>query len=209
MNKDDVLIFIKVLNDYYPNSTCSLVYSSPFELLVATILSAQCTDKQVNKVTSKLFKEFRTIEDYYNQDALEKIIYSTWFYHNKANNIAKMAIKLNTEFGWFVPKNMNELIQLPWVWRKTANVVLWNAFGLTEWIVVDTHVERVSRRIGLSKANNPIQIERDLIKIIPKNMYTKFAHQLIDHWRKLCSAKNPKCLLCPFNKSLCKQSFGK
>jgi len=199
---------VKALARVYPTAHCELVFSNPLELLVATILSAQCTDKRVNQVTESLFRHYRTAEDYARttQEELEEAIHSTGFYRNKAKNIRAMAADLVSKHGGNVPKTMEELTALAGVGRKTANVVLGNAFGKNEGVVVDTHVARLSQRLGLTKATTPEKIEADLMKIIPREDWTNFSHWLIWHGRRRCFARNPDCAGCEVQ-ALCPSAF--
>ncbi|MCZ7380651.1 MAG: endonuclease III [Candidatus Methanoperedens sp.] len=197
-----------LLKKEYPDVKIALDFSNPLELLVATILSAQSTDKQINKVTQTLFKKYRTPQDYVNtpQEELEKDIYSSGFYKNKAKNIKKLCRILVENFNSKVPDTMEDLITLPGVARKTANIVLSGAFGKIEGIAVDTHVKRLSFRLGLTTNTDPEKIEKDLMKIIPKNDWDIFALLLIQHGRQVCEAKKPKCEICVLNK-LCPSAF--
>lgn len=199
---------IALLKKEYPDVKIALGFSNPLELLIATILSAQSTDKQINKVTKTLFEKYRTPQDYVNtpQEELEKDIYSTGFYRNKAKNIKKLCGILVENFNSKVPGTMEDLITLPGVARKTANIVLSGAFGKIEGIAVDTHVKRLSFRLGLSANADPEKIEKDLMKIIPENDWDIFALLLIQHGRQVCEAKKPKCELCILNK-LCPSAF--
>jgi endonuclease-3 len=192
------------LDAAYPDAHCTLNHNNPLELLIATILSAQCTDERVNMVTGDLFQKYRSAEDYVRvrQKSLEKDIQSTGFYRNKAKSIRGACSLIIEKFDGSVPDTMEELIELPGVARKTANVVLGVAFGKTKGIVVDTHVFRVSRRLDLSAENTPEKVERDLIQIIPKNRWISFSHQVILHGRKTCKARKPLCSLCSLE-SLC------
>ncbi|MFZ3059547.1 MAG: endonuclease III [Candidatus Methanoperedens sp.] len=205
---DKVDEIIALLKKEYPNVKIALDFSNPLELLIATILSAQSTDKQINKVTKILFKKYRTPQDYVKtpQEELEKDIYSTGFYRNKAKNIKKLCGILVENFNSKVPDTMEDLITLPGVARKTANIVLSGAFGKIEGIAVDTHVKRVSFRLGLTANTDPEKIENDLMKIIPKNDWDVFALLLIQHGRQVCDAKKPKCETCVLNK-LCPGAF--
>lgn len=205
---DKVNEIIALLKKEYPDVKIALDFSNPLELLIATILSAQSTDKQINKVTKTLFKKYRTPQDYVNtpQEELEKDIYSTGFYRNKAKNIKKLCEILVENFNSKVPDTMEDLITLPGVARKTANIVLSGAFGKIEGIAVDTHVKRVSFRLGLTTNTDPEKIEKDLMKIIPKNDWDVFALLLIQHGRQVCEAKKPKCEICVLNK-LCPSAF--
>jgi len=182
----------------YPDARCELGFSSPLELLVATILSAQCTDKRVNIVTNALFRRCRTPEDYaaIPQEELEEIIHSTGFFRNKAKNIRAMAAELIARHGGRVPRTLGELAALPGVGRKTANVVLGNAFGLTGGIAVDTHVARLSQRLGLVKFSDPVRIEKALMKLFPTEHWTGLTHWLIFHGRRRCQARKPDCAGC-------------
>jgi endonuclease-3 len=199
---------IALLKKEYPDVKIALDFSNPLELLIATILSAQSTDKQINKVTKKLFEKYRTPQDYVKtpQEELEKDIYSSGFYKNKAKNIKKLCEILVENFNSKVPDTMEDLIMLPGVARKTANIVLSGAFGKIEGIAVDTHVKRVSFRLGLTANTDPEKIENDLMKIIPKNDWDIFALLLIQHGRQVCEAKKPKCEICVLNK-LCPSAF--
>lgn len=187
------------LDRAYPNAECSLLYGTPLELLVATILSAQCTDARVNIVTRDLFGKYRSPQDYVRvpQGELEEDIRSTGFYRNKARSIRGACAMIMENFGGSVPESMEELLQLPGVARKTANVVLGVAFGHAEGIVVDTHVFRVSRRLDLSDSETPENVERDLMRVIPKGRWISFSHQVILHGRTACKARNPLCTRCP------------
>ncbi len=196
---------IALLEKEYPNPKTALRYSTPFELLVATILSAQSTDVQVNRITKDLFKKYHGPEDYarVTQEELEQDIRSSGFYRNKAKNIRATSRMLLEEFGGEVPRSMEELTRLPGVARKTANIVLSNAFGIDEGIAVDTHVKRLSRRLGLSESRDPNRIEEDLMEMVPKEYWRDFSHLLILHGRAVCQARRPrhdKCVLyglCP------------
>lgn len=189
---------VRRLPEIYPDAHCELDSSNPLELLVATILSAQCTDKRVNIVTKGLFRRCRNAADYaeISQEELESLIHSTGFYRNKAKNIRAMAARLLSDHGGKVPRTLAELAALPGVGRKTANVVLGNAFGLDEGVVVDTHVGRLSLRLGLSKNTDPVKIERDLMRIFPRTCWTILSHWLIWHGRRRCMARNPDCPQC-------------
>jgi endonuclease-3 len=191
---------LKTLKKLYPNANCSLNFSSPLELLVATILSAQCTDVRVNIVTKSLFAKYKTASDFANETLpeLENNIRSTGFYHNKAKSIQGACRRIVETYGGVVPDTMDELTTLPGVGRKTANVVLGTGFGKAVGVVVDTHVSRISQRLGLTESDNPEKIEQDLMKQFPKKSWTELSHLLIMHGRKLCTARNPKCDDCPF-----------
>ena len=189
---------IKRLRKAYPTAHCALNHSNAFELLVATILSAQCTDERVNIVTSTLFRKYHGPVDFAaaSQEELERDIHSTGFFRNKAKNIRSTSARILDEFGGKVPATMDELLTLPGVARKTANVVLGNAFGIASGVVVDTHVSRLSQRLGLSKEKTPEKIELDLQALVPKKNWVMFSHWLIFHGRKICQAKKPKCTEC-------------
>lgn len=189
------------LKDEYPGATTELNWSNPLELLVATILSAQTTDVRVNQVTEKLFENYRTAEDYAESDPerLEEEIRPTGFYRNKARSLRGMARALVEDHGGEVPRTMPELVELPGVGRKTANVVLGNAFGVNEGVVVDTHVRRLSNRLGLSDEKDPEKIERDLLEVIPEQDRTVFSHLLILHGRRVCKSRKPDCPNCVLN----------
>jgi endonuclease-3 len=193
------------LDRAYPAAACSLRYTTPLELLVATILSAQCTDVLVNQVTVALFKKYRTASDYARAGlaALERDISRVNFYRNKAKSIRSACQLIVDRFGGEVPGRMDELLELPGVARKTANVVLGNAFGIPAGVVVDTHVMRLSRRIGLSAAQDRDKIELDLMALVPKPRWIRFGHQLIIHGRLVCTARAPRCLRCPLGAALC------
>jgi len=192
---------IEILSKEIPDSKIALRFSNPLELLIATILSAQCTDVKVNQVTVDLFKKYRSAEDYTNSnlEELEEDIRPTGFYRNKAKSIQKCCQELVTRFGGKVPKTLEELVTLPGVGRKTANVILGNAFGIPG-IAVDTHGHRVSQRIGLTKNDDPVKIEFDLMEIVPKEEWTHFSNLLIWHGRRTCIAKKPLCEICPIRK---------
>jgi len=189
---------LATLDKMYPNATCALHHSNPWELLVATILSAQCTDKRVNIVTPGLFKKYPTIHDFANvsQDELAQDIKSTGFFNNKARSVIGAAKKILGDFGGEIPQDIDKLLTVPGAARKTANVVLGCAFGIASGIVVDTHVQRISHRLDLTKETEPVKIEKDLMKIIPKEKWILFSHQIIHHGRALCVARNPKCAEC-------------
>ena len=195
---------IAALRKTYPDAHCELNYSNPLELLIATVLSAQCTDKRVNQVTAELFRKYRTAADYANANttALEQDVKTTGFFRNKTKSIQACCRKLVEQYGGKVPQTMEELVQLGGVGRKTANVVLGNAFGINEGIVVDTHVARLSHRLGLTKQKDPEKIEHDLVKLVPRAQWTMFSHWLIWHGRRRCYARNPDCLNCEI-KALC------
>jgi len=208
MADDKVNEIIALLKNEYPEIKIALYYSNSLELLIATILSAQCTDKRVNEVTKILFKKYRTPHDYIRttQEELEKDIYSTGFFRNKAKNIKELCKILVNEYDSKVPDTMEDLLKLPGVARKTANIVLSGAFGKIEGIAVDTHVKRVSARLGLTANTNPDKIEKDLMEIIPRNNWDIFTLLLINHGRKVCVARKPLCGECILNK-LCPSAF--
>jgi endonuclease-3 len=190
---------LKRLEARYGGATCALVHRNAWELLVATILSAQCTDARVNMVTPELFAMYPTPESLANKkpEDIEPIIKSTGFYRNKAKSIIGAAKKINEEFGGKVPDSMEQLLTVPGAARKTANVVLGTWYKKAEGVVVDTHVHRISRRLELTKANNPKDIERDLMAVVPRKNWIDFSHQVIHHGRALCVARKPKCVECP------------
>ncbi len=194
-----VLPIISALEQQYPEARCALEHRSPLDLLVATVLSAQCTDARVNIVTQELFRKYRTAEDYADADpeVFEQEIKSTGFFRNKTKSILGMAQGLVERHDGEVPSTMEELTALPGVGRKTANVVLGNAFGIDEGVVVDTHVKRISNRLGLTANDNPEKIEQDLMLLVPRSKWTLFAHLLIHHGRQICPARAPKCEICP------------
>ncbi len=200
---------LKVLEKSYPKAACTLRFSNPLELLIATILSAQCTDKLVNKVTPDLFKKYKKAADYARAKPknLEKELAQVNFYRNKARSIQKACQTIVEKFGGDVPGRMEDLLQLSGVARKTANVVLGNAFGVQAGVVVDTHVMRLSARLNLSKQKDREKIEQDLMKLVPAKLWTRFGHQMILHGRSVCTAKNPQCSLCPIGEALC-PSYG-
>jgi endonuclease-3 len=207
-NKTRVLEIIELLEKEHPEAKIALNSTDPLELLVATILSAQCTDRRVNIVTKTLFKKYRKAEDYANADLeeLEEDIRPTGFYRNKARNIKKCCQILVEKFNSQVPKTMEEMLELPGVARKTANIVLSNAYGVIEGIAVDTHVRRLARRLRLTEHEDPNKIESDLMKIVPKDKWMKFTDLLIFHGRRICVARKPKCGICVLNK-LCPSAF--
>jgi endonuclease-3 len=199
-----VSAILQKLDEAYPNVTCALMHQNPFQLLISTILSAQCTDETVNKVTKTLFVKYRTPKDFAhaNPVELEQDIRPTGFFRNKTKSIMGAGKKIAEEFGGEVPRTMDELLTLPGVARKTANVVLGTAFGIAVGVVVDTHVTRLSNRLDLSRNSDPKKIEQDLIQIIPQDKWVLFSHQLIWHGRKVCQARKPKCAECNLE-SLC------
>ena len=198
---------LRLLERAYPEAKCSLDHTEPLELLVATILSAQCTDARVNLVTKDLFRKYRTAGDYAAADpaVFEQEIRSTGFFRNKTKSVIGMAQALVERFGGAVPDAMEQLTTLPGVGRKTANVVLGNAFGKDEGIVVDTHVARIGKLLGLTRQTDPVKIELDLMKVVPKKRWTLFPHLLIHHGRAVCVARKPRCEDCPLTQ-LCPSS---
>jgi endonuclease-3 len=192
---------IRILSKEIPDASIALKFSNPLQLLIATILSAQCTDVKVNQVTPDLFKKYRTAKDFAesNLATLEEEIRPTGFYRNKAKSLQKCCQELAKRFGGEVPKTLDDLVTLPGVGRKTANVLLGNAFGIPG-IAVDTHVHRLSRRIGLTKNDDPVKIEFDLMEIVPKEEWVHFSNLLIWHGRKTCVARKPLCGICPIRK---------
>lgn len=199
---------IELLEKQFPNAKTALNYSNPLEILVATMLSAQTTDVTVNTVTKALFKKYHTPEDYANANLkeLEQDIHSTGFYHNKARNLQKCCQLLVEKFHFQVPKTMEELLELPGVARKTANIVLYNAYGTVVGIAVDTHVRRLTERLGLTQQKNQDKIEQDLMQLTPKEKWMKLTDLLIFHGRQVCMAKKPKCEACVLNK-ICPSAF--
>ncbi len=193
---------LAALKKQYPDAGCSLEHADPLQLLVATVLSAQCTDVRVNIVTKDLFRKYRSVQAYAEADQgqLEQEIRSTGFYRNKARNIRAMAAKILSDFGGKVPETMAELLSLSGVARKTANVVLGNAFGKNEGFVVDTHVKRLSSRLGFTRQSAPDKIERDMMALAPQDEWALFAHLLIFHGRAFCTARKPNCTDCPIAK---------
>jgi endonuclease-3 len=207
-SKTRVMKIIELLEEEYPDAKTALNYSNPLELLVATILSAQCTDKRVNAVTKSLFKKYKTADDYADADLgeLGEDVRSTGFYRNKARNIKKSSQLLIEKFNSQVPRTMNEILELPGVARKTANIVLSNAYGVIEGIAVDTHVRRLSQRLGLTGNKNPDKIEKDLMEIVPTSHWRRITDLLIFHGRNICVARKPKCSSCVLNK-FCPSAF--
>ena len=206
--KPRALKTIELLEKEHADAKIALHYSNPLELLVATMLSAQSTDETINKVTKTLFKKYTKPEDYANADLkeLEQDIRSTGFYHNKAKNLQNAAKMLVDKYNSKVPKNMEELVKLPGVARKTANIVLTNAFGVVAGVAVDTHVRRLAQRLGLSENKDPNKIEKDLMSIVPKEKWMRLTDLLIFHGRRVCTAKKPNCAGCVLNK-ICPSAF--
>jgi len=189
------------LDEMYPNASCALFHRSPWELLVATILSAQCTDKRVNEVIPGLFAKYPTPQDFAaaRQEVLAGDIRSTGFFNNKSKSLIGAAKKIVNDFGGVVPKTLEELITVPGAARKTANVVLGTSYGIASGVVVDTHVQRIANRLDLTRNSDPVKIEQDLMKILPRERWILFSHQIILHGRALCVARKPKCAECRLN----------
>jgi len=200
-NKENAIKIVEILKQYYPDAKCSLDFKTPFELLVATILSAQCTDERVNKTTPNIFSKYSTPEDFASIDIneLENLIHPCGFYKNKAKNIKACAKKILTDFNGEVPRNALDLLTLPGVGRKTANVLMLEAFDISQGIAVDTHAKRISNLIGLSKESNPLKIEQDLLKLFPQEYLKDINHLFMWHGRNICVARNSKCAICPVN----------
>ena len=198
MKKEESKKFVEILKTAYPDATCSLDFTTPFEMLVSVMLSAQCTDERVNKTTPSIFKTYKTPEDFASIDIslLEKLIHPCGFYKNKAKNIKACATKIVNDYGGEVPHTMEELLTLPGVGRKSANVILLEAFGIANGIAVDTHAKRISNRIGLSNESDPEKIEQDLLKIFPKEYLKDINHLFVWHGRKTCDARKPNCENC-------------
>jgi len=196
--KARVAKILVVLDEMYPNVTCALHHSNAWELLVATILSAQCTDKRVNEVTPGLFRKYPTIQDFaaVAPEVLAQDIRSTGFFNNKAKSVTGAARKILNEFHGEIPRDMEQLLTVPGAARKTANVVLGSGFGIASGVVVDTHVQRISKRLDLTKETDPVKIEKDLMKTIPKDKWILFSHQIIHHGRAVCIARTPRCAEC-------------
>lgn len=192
---------LNTLDELFPHATCALHHENPWQLLAATILSAQCTDERVNKVTPGLFKKYPTLEDFaaVNQDVLANDIRSTGFFNNKAKSLIGAAKKILSDFQGKVPQSMDELLTVPGAARKTANVVLGTAYGIAAGVVVDTHVQRVSQRLDLTRNEEPVKIEKDLMKILPRDRWILFSHQVIHFGRQICVARKPKCPQCPLD----------
>ena len=196
--KARVAEILQGLDRMYPDVTCALTHRTPWELLVATILSAQCTDKRVNEVTPGLFAKYPTLGDFaaVRPEVLAKDIRSTGFFNNKAKSITGAARKIMSAFGGQVPRTIEELLTVPGAARKTANVVLGTAYGIASGVVVDTHVMRIARRLDLTKQSDPVKIERDLMKVVPREKWILFSHQIIHHGRAICTARSPRCAEC-------------
>ena len=204
MNTNKAIQIIEKLKNYYPDATCSLDFETPFQMLVAVVLSAQCTDERVNKTTPSIYSKYPTVYDFDNMDlsTLEELIHPCGFYKNKAKNLKAAARTIIEKYNGEVPKTMEELLQIPGVGRKSANVIMLEAFHNPQGIAVDTHAKRISNRIGFSEESDPLKIEQDLLKVIPKEYYYDVNHLLVWHGRKVCTARNPNCDICPI-KDLC------
>ena len=198
MTKQNAKKIIEILNSTYPDATCSLDFTTPFEIVVAVMLSAQCTDERVNKVTAEFFPKYHTPQDFAAMplEDIEKLIHSCGFYKNKAKNLKLASIKILQDFDGEVPQTMEELMTIPGIGRKSANVIMLEAFHNPQGIAVDTHVKRLSNRIGFSKKTEPEKIEQDLLKELPKKYYEDANHILIYHGRAICKAQNPSCDKC-------------
>lgn len=205
MKKSNYVDIINILKKTYPEAKCSLDFNKPFELVVAVMLSAQCTDERVNKTTPALFSKYPTIESFANADItnLEKMIHPCGFYKNKAKNIIETAKKVLNDFGGIVPSNMEDLLTLPGVGRKSANVIMLEVFGIAQGVAVDTHCKRISNRLGLSKESDPTKIEFDLIQKFPPETLKDVNHLFMYFGRDICTARNPKCEQCPL-RNFCK-----
>lgn len=200
---------ISLLAKAYPDAWCSLHYKNPLQLLISTILSAQCTDARVNLVTPKLFARYKTAEDFANANPaeLESIIHSTGFFRAKAKNIINCCKKISKEFGGIVPQTMGELVMLDGVGRKTANIVTFHTFNKAHGIAIDTHAFRISHRLGFSKAKTPEKMERELMRLLPSSVWGAYTNYMVLHGRKYCMARKPDCKGCPLNK-LCPGAFN-
>lgn len=205
MKRNDAINIINILKDTYPDAQCSLDFKTPFQMVVAVMLSAQCTDERVNKTTPELFNRCKTIEDFANIDIseLERIIHPCGFYKNKAKNIKLCASQVLNNFNGIVPHTMEELTSLAGVGRKSANVIMLEVFGIAQGIAVDTHAKRISNLVGLSDEKDPLKIEQDLLKIFSKNDIKDINHLFVWHGRNTCIARHPKCDICPI-KDFCK-----
>ena len=200
--KKDTLEILKILKEYYPDATCSLDFKTPFQMVIAVMLSAQCTDERVNKTTPELFKKYPDAKALAKADIkeLEEIIHPCGFYKNKEKNAKACSQKLVDEYNGVVPETMEELINLPGVGRKSANVIMLEAFHNPQGIAVDTHAKRISNRIGFSDKEEPEKIEKDLLKVVTKEFYYDANHLFVWHGRKTCDSRKPKCDICPINK---------
>lgn len=202
MTKKNVIELLENLKKFYPDAKCSLNFSSPFEMVIAVMLSAQCTDERVNKTTPALFSKYNTPEEFAKIDTttIEEYIKPCGFHKTKATNIKNLSTTLINNFDGIVPQTMDELIKLPGVGRKSANVIMLEAFNNPQGIAVDTHCIRISNRLGLTTNNNPLKIEKDLVKVIPKEYFKDVNHLFIWHGRNICKAQNPSCGECPVQK---------
>jgi endonuclease-3 len=202
MKSNEIIEFVKTLKATYPDATCSLDFETPFQIVIAVMLSAQCTDERVNKTTPALFKRCKEIKDFVDIDIneLEEIIHPCGFYRNKAKNIKLCAKQVIEKFNGIVPQNMEDLLTLAGVGRKSANVILLEAFGIANGIAVDTHAKRISNRIGLSSESDPEKIEQDLLKIFPKEHLKDINHLFVWHGRNTCDSRKPNCDTCTINK---------
>ena len=198
MNKKDAIIIIETLKEMYPDAKCSLDFSTPFQMLVSVVLSAQCTDERVNKTTPSIFSKYSTPQDFADMDIelLEELIHPCGFYKTKAKNLKRTAQILVEKNDGIVPNNMEDLMSLPGVGRKSANVIMLEAFDLPQGIAVDTHCKRIANRLGFSSESDPAKIEQDLLKVIPKEYYKDVNHILIWHGRNVCTSQKPKCDSC-------------
>ena len=210
MNKKDVVAIIEELKNMYPDAKCSLDFKTPFQMLVAVVLSAQCTDERVNKTTPSIFEKYPEPIDFVNMDIaeLENLIHPCGFYKTKAKNLKKTADILVQKYNSIVPQNMEELMNLPGVGRKSANVIMLEAFNKPQGIAVDTHCKRISNRMGFSKESEPEKIEQDLLKVVPKEYYKDVNHLFMWHGRNTCTAQKPKCDSCKVRKH-CKEMKNK
>ena len=198
MNKKDAIIIIEALKKMYPDAKCSLDFSTPFQMLVSVVLSAQCTDERVNKTTPSIFSKYSTPQDFADMDIklLEELIHPCGFYKTKAKNLKRTAQILVEKYDGIVPNNMEDLMSLPGVGRKSANVIMLEAFDLPQGIAVDTHCKRIANRLGFSSESDPAKIEQDLLKVIPKEYYKDVNHIFIWHGRNVCTSQKPKCDSC-------------
>ncbi len=201
LTKSDIKKLLDILDEEYKEAKCGLDYTGPLDLTVALILAAQCTDKRVNMIRPLVFTKYPTAYDLANANVseLEDIIHSCGFYKNKAKNIIKMANNVVYKYDGNVPNTMEELTSLPGIGRKSANIILQECFNITEGIAVDTHVTRITQKLGLTENSDPVNIEKDLMKVLPKKYWNKINHMLVNHGRAVCDAKKPKCDICPVN----------
>lgn len=201
LTKNDIKKLLDILDEEYKEAKCGLDYTGPLDLTVALILAAQCTDKRVNMIRPIVFTKYPTVYELANANIseLEDIIHSCGFYKNKAKNIIKMANDVVNKYGGNVPNTMEKLTSLPGIGRKSANIILQECFDITEGIAVDTHVTRITKKLGLTENSDPINIEKDLMKILPERYWNKINHMLVNHGRAICDAKKPKCDICPVN----------